>query len=82
MHAQGNPAATASQVYAVIDPVTGRFGVTGTATNPERAIAVSTAYSHALITYLERLKQKTITLQQRQVQRQMQVLQSRGAVRL
>ena len=79
MDTQGNPAALGSQVYATADPVTGLLDITGTAANPEQAVAVSTAYSHALITYLERLKQKKITLQQQQVQRQIQNLQRQGS---
>ena len=70
---------SASQVYATADPETGLLDITGTAANPEQAVAVSTAYSHALITYLDRLKQKKITLQQQVVERQIQILQRQGS---
>ena len=77
--AQANPAVLDSKVYATTDPQIGRLVITGTASSPEQAVAVSTAYSRALITYLERLKQKKITAQQRVVERQIQNLQRQGS---
>jgi capsular exopolysaccharide synthesis family protein len=76
---QGDSTAGDPQVYATVDPVTGMLSITGTATSPERAVAVSRAYSHSLITYLERLKQKKLTLQEQKVQEQIQKLRRRGS---
>lgn len=79
MDSQVPRAAPGFRVYATVDTVTGLLNITGSATNPERAVSVSTAYSNALITYLERLKQKRITLQQQVVERQIRILQRRGS---
>jgi capsular exopolysaccharide synthesis family protein len=77
--AQANPVVQSSQVYATTDPQVGRLVITGTASSPEQAVTVSTAYTHALITYLERLKEKRITAQQRVIERQIQNLQRQGS---
>ena len=81
MNMQGDQTALSSAVYASADADSGFLDITGEAATPKQAVAVSTAYSHALITYLDRLKQKKITLQQQVVQRQIQNLekQEKGA---
>ena len=81
MDGQAHSAALGSEVSAQADLNSGLLDITGTAANPEEAVAVSTAYSHALITYLDRLKQKKISLQQQVVERQIRSLQKQGSGR-
>ena len=78
MGTQGNPPARGTHVYAYADPVTGLLDITGTAASPGLAVEMSTAYSRALITYLERVKQMKITVKQRVIERQIQILEGRG----
>jgi len=75
----GDPLALSSQVQASVDQASGFLNIMATAATPQRAVAVSTAFSDALLSYLKRLNITRIDQQQQQVLEQINTLQQEGA---
>ncbi len=74
----GTPLALASQVQASVDQTSGFLDITATSPTPKEAVRVSTAFSTALLTYLQRLNVTRIDQQQTLVQQQIQTLEGEG----
>ena len=74
----GDPLVLSSQVLGSVDEASGFLNITATARTPERAVAVSAAFSEALLAYLQRLNITRIDQQQQQVQEQIRTLQAQS----
>ena len=75
----GRPLALTAEVEASADLDSGFVTITWTASFPERAVAVSTAFSKALIAYVSRLNAQGLDVRQDLLQRQIRTLLERGA---
>ena len=74
----GDPLLLSSQVQGSVDQASGFLNIIATAPTPQRAVAVSTAFSDALLAYLQRLNITRIDQQQKQVLEQINTLQEQG----
>lgn len=75
---RGDLLALSSQVRGSVDQASGFLNITATALTRERAVAVSSTFSEALITYLQRLNTKRIDESQRLLLAQIETLQRQG----
>jgi capsular exopolysaccharide synthesis family protein len=79
MHFQGSPLTLISRVEATADATSGFVTVTAVAPSAEGARNTSTAFSSALISYLQRLRIRQIDQKQLFLQRSLRTLRKRGA---
>jgi capsular exopolysaccharide synthesis family protein len=79
LHYVGDPTVLASQVLATVDQTSGFLNITSTAPTAKRAVAVSGAFSNALLEYLRQLNVTQIDQQQKLSQQQIATLQREGA---
>jgi capsular exopolysaccharide synthesis family protein len=74
----GDPLVLSSKVQGSVDQASGFLNITATAPTREQAVATSTAFSEALLTYLKRLNVRRIDESQRLLLEQINTLQQLG----